>query len=759
MRPVQAVLRLGVVLTAVLCLGALGGGASEAMPRVSALVPARLKSVVMPARGETAGRAGVSGHAAAVPCARVFFLGARGSAEKATKAFNGMGPEVNAMALAVQKVLAAVAGVTGKYAFRTLNVAYPADDPSIDLKPTSKEVHELETNLAKGVSDYYTNNLEKYLSSISQGISSTVSEARYVHRQCPHALLIFAGYSQGAMVMHQAELRLQAAGDNGLLGQIAGTLLLGDGDRVPYTRARQFGTSSSKSEGIRTWALSVLGGGSGQDVVDPAATANICNTGDIVCATSLSVLIKTYKTNSGIKVHESYVHADSSGNYSHVDPALTSAADWVGQLAAARVLGSRWSAAAAPLPAGAIPGSEQFPYSDTIACPSASWCIAVGSDANSSRHSQGLLLRKSRNIWTATTAPLPAGAPKTSNVELTSVACSSASWCVAVGVYSYDTQDVGLILTWSGKAWTAAKAPLPPPAPGNQSRDGEPVSVACPSASSCVAVGTYVEYDPAAGEGASRGLLLTWSGRSWTATQPPLPAGAEPGSARFTLLNADVACASASWCTAIGEYYDTSSTEQGLLLTWSGNTWTAVKAPTPPGTNLSQGAIELQSVACPSASSCTVAGGYQDSSGRNYGLILAGAGSAWTPTKTTHSWLSVACASASSCTIGGDGAILVGAGANWKTINAPPAAAGTLLASVACPSTTPCAAVAESPLNDGLQIVAGGGSNWTAFDVVPAGGVNGEAVLTTIACPSPSTCVAVGDLSGASGGVVATGPS
>ena len=165
-------------------------------------------------------------------------------------------------------------------------------------------------------------------------------------------------------------------------------------------------------------------------------------------------------------------------------------------------------------------------------------------------------------------------------------------------------------------------------------------------------------------------------------------------------------------------------------------------------------------MACPSASSCTVVGGYTDSSNRRYGLILTGGGSAWTPTKTAEPLLfSVACASVSSCTIGGDGAILVGAGANWKTINVPPAAAGTLLASVACPTTAPCAIAAQSPLSDGLQIVAGSGSQWAAFDVVPAGGVNGSAALTSIACPSPSTCVAVGDLSGTSGAVVATGPS
>jgi hypothetical protein len=70
-----------------------------------------------------------------------------------------------------------------------------------------------------------------------------------VHQQCPQALLILAGYSQGAMVMHQAELRLAAAHDDGVLGQIAGTLLLGDGDRVSHTAADEFGTSNGQVGG------------------------------------------------------------------------------------------------------------------------------------------------------------------------------------------------------------------------------------------------------------------------------------------------------------------------------------------------------------------------------------------------------------------------------------------------------------------------------------------------------------------------------
>jgi Cutinase len=581
---------------------------------VSGSVPVRLVSAVAPAQGDSAG---ARAQTAAVACADVFFLGARGSGELPTKPFHGLGPEVDAMASAVQNVLKAD-GVTAQGSFRTLNVGYPADSAS-DLAPTRDELALFAASLAAGGQHYYTHNVEKFLSSISEGISDTISEAKYVHQQCPHALLILAGYSQGAMVMHQVELQLQAAGDNGLLGQIAGTLLLGDGDRVPNTQAREFGTSSAKSEGVRTWVHSLIGIG-GQDVADPATTANICNAGDIVCATSLRVL---KNASAGIAVHTSYVHG------THVDPALTSAADWVGQLAAGRVLGSHWKAAFAPVPPDAAADPDVHTFS--VSCYSASWCAAVGSYANSSGGSPGLLLTKSGSAWSAAEALLPPGSG-TASVDLYySVACPSASSCVAVGDYSPSSGSGGsaggLIETWSGKGWSAATAPLPPPGPGGQSRGGSLSSVACPSASACVADGTYGEYFPSVGETFSRGMVLTDSGGTWTAVQPPLPPTGEAGSAEFnsTMQPVGVACPSAAWCTAVGTYYDDAAgPDQGLLLTWSGGTWTAAQAPAPPGNT----GMEPYEVACPAVSSCTVTGFYRNSAGYPRGLVDTGARSA-----------------------------------------------------------------------------------------------------------------------------------
>jgi len=260
---------------------------------------------------------------AALTCQDVYFMGARGSAEPPQPGkpgdpkLHGLGPEVHSMAVRVQAVLKAY----GVKNFETLSIGYPADDPAKDLTPTKEELDDFtHGRIAAGLLAYYKSSVQRYLGSISEGVTSALSEVVYVHRECPHALLVLAGYSQGAMVMHQVELRLKATHDTAVLRQITGTLLLGDGDRVSHTAAREFGTSTDRSQGIRTY----LRHNSGKDIPDPAATANICDSGDIVCDFGIKTAIEWSK---GIAIHTSYMQEPGL---------LDAAATWIGQLTARR---------------------------------------------------------------------------------------------------------------------------------------------------------------------------------------------------------------------------------------------------------------------------------------------------------------------------------------------------------------------------------------------------------------------------------------
>jgi hypothetical protein len=199
---------------------------------------------------------------------------------------------------------------------------YPADSVS-DLDPSSYELFLLVVDPPAAVIDYVQHHLDKYLASINTGIADAVSLAEQSVAACPQTRLVMAGYSQGAMVMHQAELQLAARRSvlgRIALGRIAGTLLLGDGDRVPYTRAHEFGSSLARAEGIRTY----LHGIPAHDVELPATTANICNAGDIVCDFNLERLLHF---SQAAKVHTSYAVQTSHG-YTY-SPLLAEAANWL----------------------------------------------------------------------------------------------------------------------------------------------------------------------------------------------------------------------------------------------------------------------------------------------------------------------------------------------------------------------------------------------------------------------------------------------
>ena len=345
--------------------------------------------------------------------------------------------------------------------------------------------------------------------------------------------------------------------------------------------------------------------------------------------------------------------------------------------------------------------------STSVACPSASSCVTAGAYYDSSGNIQGVLVTGSGTSWTAAEAPLPANAAADRFAALGSVACASASSCVAVGSYTDSSGNgQGLLVTGSGTSWTVAEAPLP----ANAAADPAAclISVACPSASSCVAAGGYTDSS-----GNQQGLLVTGSGTSWTAAEAPLPANAAADPAPF--FPGSVACASASSCVAAGFYTDSSGNIQGVLVTGSGTSWTAAEAPLPANA-AADPAAGLTSVACPSASSCVAAGFYTDSSGNRQGVLVTGSGTSWTAAEAplpanaaadpAASLGSVACPSASSCRAGGfyvacasasscvaagfytdssgnrQGLLVTGSGTSWTAAEAPlPANAALIPAS------------------------------------------------------------------------------
>jgi hypothetical protein len=384
--------------------------------------------------------------------------------------------------------------------------------------------------------------------------------------------------------------------------------------------------------------------------------------------------------------------------------------------------GSSWSATEAPLPAGAATHPEQAGPAVTlasVACPSALACVATGGYTDSSGHQQGLLLAGHGPSWTAVRAPLPAGAAANPDAYLPDVACPSALACVATGGYTDSSgHQQGLLLAGHGSSWVAVRAPLPPGV--TASAAASLTGVACPSVAVCVATGSYTDSS-----GYQQGLLLAGNGSSWAAVRAPLPPGAAGG------RPVSVACPSVTRCVAVGDYDTSLDASFGLLLAWYGSSWTATRAPLPPGAPGSGPAnLPGNDVTCLSASACVAVGSYLGASGYQQGLLLAGHGPSWTAVRAP---------------------IPAGARAGW-------------LASVVCPSAAVCVAAGQYYDASGHWLgllLAGHGSSWTAVRApLPAGAAASPSPwFPGVACPSVAACVVAGyytDSSGYPRGVLLT---
>jgi len=227
-------------------------------------------------------------------------------------------------------------------------------------------------------------------------------------------------------------------------------------------------------------------------------------------------------------------------------------------------------------------------YLDSVSCASASFCVAAGYSVNTSGYDQTLIEAWNGSSWSI------ASSPNTSSTQgnyLDGVSCPSASSCVAAGGY-VNTSDYSqtLIEAWNGSSWSIASSPNTSSTQGNY-LDG----VSCPSASFCVAAGyTY---------GAEQTLIEAWNGSSWSIASSPNPSS--------TQINAfdGVSCASASFCVAAGSSYDTYGAEQTLIEAWNGSSWSIASSPNTSSTQSNQ----LSGVSCASASFCAAAGWYTSS--------------------------------------------------------------------------------------------------------------------------------------------------
>ena len=262
----------------------------------------------------------------------------------------------------------------------------------------------------------------------------------------------------------------------------------------------------------------------------------------------------------------------------------------------------------AVLPAHAATGDDQVVTISSVSCTSAGDCSAVGSYRNAAGRPEGLLLTETNGFWeSGLEAVLPAGADVADQlVDLNSVSCSSAGNCSAVGSYYDGTGQEGLLLTETGGTWgPGLEAVLPANATVTERSGATVYSVSCGSAGNCSAVGAYTD-----GPGTYAALLLKETAGSWgTGVEATLPANATGEAAGLN----SVSCSSVGNCSAIGSYLDSSGNGPGLLLTETAGTWgTGVEATLPTNAATTEQFVDMDSVSCASAGNCSAVGTYNN---------------------------------------------------------------------------------------------------------------------------------------------------
>ena len=296
-----------------------------------------------------------------------------------------------------------------------------------------------------------------------------------------------------------------------------------------------------------------------------------------------------------------------------------------------------------------------------VACTSATFCMAVGAAFAPGRTDWRTLVEQWDGArWSLVASPSPG-----EHAYLSAVSCTSDSNCTAVGSYGVSPQTARssqssrtLIEQWNGRSWSVVASP-------NHSGADSLFGVSCTSATFCVAVGREV----------ARSLIEQWNGQSWSFV-------GDPGTAEYNGLSG-VSCTSTTFCMAVGASVEL----------WDGWRWSVV-ANAPSG-------VALSGVSCTSATECVAVGDVRSEGpyvGPPAAVMEHWNGVSWSSAGLSN-WVltGVWCAAASNCYAVGSnaGALVKWDGTSWSIVAGPnPSHAGAAeLIGVSCASETTCFAV------------------------------------------------------------------
>ena len=241
----------------------------------------------------------------------------------------------------------------------------------------------------------------------------------------------------------------------------------------------------------------------------------------------------------------------------------------------------------------------QFATINSIACPTAGNCTAVGHFTDAHGNVAAIAASEVDHVWAAAVQPFGTIEPSITAPDLLSVSCSSPGNCAAVGVETVNQAWTdGLLLGESNGTWNSSLSW------GEYDKGTTFSPVSCPpkSAGACTAGGYYVDAS-----GKQQALLLTQSAGpiGWSPITIPGLAGLNAGGSAAV---GSVSCPSKGDCAAGGYYTDGNGNRQAFTVTERNGAWKNAREVA--GALNSGGHAQVNSMSCASGGNCVAAGQY-----------------------------------------------------------------------------------------------------------------------------------------------------
>lgn len=334
---------------------------------------------------------------------------------------------------------------------------------------------------------------------------------------------------------------------------------------------------------------------------------------------------------------------------------------------------SGWGTAVPPGDLYVGDGMNGPPISPVSCAPGTSHCVAVLASTSVTtglgKIGQAVAATDDMENWTAHYS-LPAQFS-----QVLSVSCPTASHCVAVGVSDADTSVIA-VSTDGGSTWSLANLTAFASAPGWAQ------AITCPSALVCyVAGGDQVPYVPMMAESVD-------GGTDWTLLDHELPGGS---------YNLDaISCPSALSCVAAGQ-----TAAEGpatvIFTTDGGSNWVASSS------SVLDGLAGIFALSCPSGTTVCFAGAAAIGAGGPAVATSSDGGATWSTLSLPYGtgWISsITCPDAQTCWAAGGGTTLSLAETSngWSTSTPLLGSTTNQDSSVSCASTEFCIATTDNEL-------------------------------------------------------------